>query len=106
MRGIPLRVVQLSAQGAQVRTLKPWQAEVAQFTCDREAIDSAGKEQAESTPLMYRHASARKATSLSRDRGHPSSADCSKRRRTAGQGKAIYPEIEAGKLFFGEHKKE
>jgi hypothetical protein len=55
---------------------------------------------------MYRHASARKATSLSRDRGHPSSADCSKRRRTAGQGKAIYPEIEAGKLFFGEHKKE
>jgi hypothetical protein len=50
MRSIPLRVVQLSAQGAQVRTLKPWQAEIAQFTCDREAIDSAGKEQAESSP--------------------------------------------------------
>src|SRR6266700_3159976 len=61
MHAIPLRVVQLSPQGSYVRTLKPWQAEVAQFKCDREwsnqlrpqAVDSAGKKKVENTPVMH-----------------------------------------------------
>src|ERR1700686_1992572 len=66
MHGIPLRVVLFSFRGSQVQTLKPWQAEVAQFTCDRKAADVAGKTRAGIALVMHQHASARKARLFSR----------------------------------------
>jgi len=42
---------------------------------NREAVDFTREEEAENTPVMHWHASARKEYSFSRDGGHSSSAD-------------------------------
>jgi len=74
----------LSSQGSQVQTLKPsasgscsieYNRQAANSNYNRQAVDFTREEEVENTPVMHRHASARKEYSFSRDGGHSSSAD-------------------------------